>query len=105
MGRGGVAAGLGLALVLLGILAAMRLLTAVGPLLLILALGLVVASLTGMAGRWALGLAAILALFALPYVAVGTLRFAWTVVGMVFRMVPLALVVLGIYLVVRAGRR
>lgn len=99
------ALGLGMVLLVLGLLSLLKLLVVGGSLMLILALGLVAAHLMRITGRWALVAAAVLILLSVPYMFVGAMRFALVLTSMAFRLIPLALAAVGLYVLVRAFGR
>lgn len=106
MGQSGSLVALGALLVLFGVLLALKAVLAGGGALLALAIALAVAHLAGAAGRWALGVAGVLAVLALPFLilkALGiALGFVGALLGLVFQLLPLALLALGGYLLYSA---
>ncbi|MCG0239791.1 MAG: hypothetical protein L6E13_11570 [Firmicutes bacterium] len=99
---------LGLLLVAFGFLVALKAVVASGFVLLALAIAFAAAHWAGVAGRWALVVAAVLFLLATPYLLVQTLGVLFGVIGwlviLVVKLVPLAFVALGVYVLYRALR-
>lgn len=96
---------LGVLLVLLAFGFFARTIAFAGGLFVLLALGFVVAHLTGMAGRWALAAGAACGVIALPSIFYAGFRLGVRLLAVGIRLLPLALILLGIYAVIRALAR
>lgn len=99
---------LGFILVLFGVLLFLRVALVGGAAFLALAIGLGAAYYAGVAGRWALGVAVALLLLAIPWFVLRLFGLAFEIAGLtvmaVFKLLPLALVAVGVYLLIRAFR-
>ena len=90
---------IGIIVVLLGLLALFRLTVSGTWIFLIIAAVLAIAAHQGWAGRWAYALAGIFVVLAFAGFAIRSVFFA---LAILFKLAPILLVLVGIYLVVRA---
>lgn len=86
---------IGLVVIILGAYLTFKMMFSMGILFLLIAAALAIGAVTGLAGRWAYGLAAVFALLAVPVLALRS-------VAILFRLAPLLLVAYGIYIVLKA---
>lgn len=94
---------IGVLVLILGIWLLLKAVLVGSYLLLLMAAGLAIAAAIGAVGRWAYGVAALLALVAMPGLLSRSLFFG---IAMLFRAGPVVLVLLGIgLLALRTGRR
>ncbi len=109
MSQTGLLGILGTLLVIFGILILVKTIVFGGGALVALAIALVAAHFLGVAGRWALWLAGLFTVLALPYLILRSLGVAFGLVGavvaLVFKLLPLALLMFGGYLLVRSLSR
>lgn len=107
-GSSGALGCLGFILVLFGVLLFLKVALAGGAAFLALAVGLGAAYYVGAAGRWALWIASLLVVLAVPWLVLQSFGLALgligLVVGLVVHLLPLALLAFGVYLIVRALR-
>lgn len=110
MAQTGFLGALGVLLVVFGLLLlVIKTIVFGGAALVALAIALAVAHFIGAAGKWALWLAGVLALLALPYLVFKALGLAFGIIGLVvalvFKLLPAVLLVFGAYLVLKAVSR
>lgn len=108
MAHNGCLGVLGFLLVAFGLLLVFKTVMVSGVVLLALAVAFAAAYLSGVAGRWSLGVAALLLLFATPYLLVKGIGlvmglFGWLIITL-FKLLPVVFLALGIYVLVRALR-
>jgi len=90
---------IGLLVIVLGTYLIFKVMFSAGILFLLIAAALAVGAATGLAGRWAYGLAAVFGLVAVPALAFRTIAFSFAIL---FKLAPFLLVAYGIYIVLKA---